>query len=260
MNEPFYELYHGDCLEILPGMSRVPCLFADPPDNIGLGYEGVDDNLPEEEYFQLMWNWLCEFIERADTVWLSFNAKWTIEMGVIAEDISCDFSNLEIKPMVQTFSFGQYNQHDFGNDHRPLWRFRHKGAPFYPDQIRIESERQKMGDKRADSRGRVPGSVFKFCGEDVSDLCEGDTFDFPRVTGNSRQKRKWHKTQLNEGLVERCIKSCTKEGDVVIDPFAGTGTTLRVCKAIKRSCATIDLSKFYCQQIADEHNLEIRSS
>jgi DNA modification methylase len=80
------------------------------------------------------------------------------------------------------------------------------------------------------------------------------------VVGNSKQRRKWHKTQLNEGLVERCIKSCTQPGDIVIDPFAGTGTTLRVCKSIDRSCVTMDLSRTYCQRIADEHNLEIRSA
>jgi DNA modification methylase len=184
------------------------------------------------------------FTEQADTVWLSFNAKWTIEMGIIAGKIRDAIPHLEIKPCVQTFTFGQHNQYDFGNNHRPLWRFRHRDASIYPDQIRIESERQKMGDKRADPRGRVPGDVF----------------DFPRVVQNSRQRRKWHPTQLYEGLVERCIKSCTQEGDVVIDPFAGTGTTLRVCKSINRSCVTMDLSKFYCQQIADEHNLEIRSA
>lgn len=246
-----YELYHGDCLEILPGMSRVPCIFADPPDNIGLGYEGVDDDLPKEDYLQLMEEWLYAFVDCADTVWLSFNAKWTIDMGIIAGKVWGATPYLEIKPCVQTFTFGQHNQHDFGNNHRPLWRFRNKDAPIYPDQIRIQSERQRMGDKRADPRGRVPGDVF---------LCEGDVFDFTRVVGNSKQRRKWHKTQLNEGLVERCIKSCTQEGDVVIDPFAGTGTTLRVCKSINRSCVTMDLSKVYCQHIADEHNLEIRSA
>ncbi len=239
-----YELYHGDCLEILPGMSRVPCIFADPPDNIGLKYDGVDDNFPEEDYVKLLEDWLYQFVKQADTVWFSFNVKWTISMGGVAQRVMEYFPGMLCKPCVQTFSFGQHNQNDFGNNHRPLWRFRHKDAPIYPDQIRIESERQKMGDKRADPRGRVPGDVF----------------DFTRVTGNSKQRRKWHKTQLNEGLVERCIKSCTKEGDMVIDPFAGTGTTLRVCKSINRSCVTMDLSEFYCQQIADEHCLVVRSA
>ncbi len=239
-----HELYHGDCLEILPGMGKAACLFADPPDNIGLGYKGMDDNLPEKDYLDLMDEWLYAFVDHADTVWFSFNAKWMIKMGGIVDEVSRYFSNLECSVMVQTYTFGQHNQHDFGNNHRPLWRFRHKDAPIYPDAIRIQSERQKIGDKRADPRGRVPGDVF----------------DFSRVVGNSKQRRKWHPTQLNEGLVERCIKSCTREGDIVIDPFAGTGTTLRVCKRIDRSCVTMDVSKFYCQQIADEHHLEIRSA
>ncbi len=239
-----YELYHGDCLEILPGMSKVPCLFADPPDGIGLKYEGFDDRIDGDQYVQLLEDWLYTFVEQADTVWFSFNAKWIIQMGVVANKVLSYFPGVVCKPCVQTFTFGQNNQHDFGNNHRPLWRFRHKDAPIYPDQIRIESERQKAGDKRADPRGRVPS----------------DHFDFPRVTGNSKQRRKWHKTQLHEGLVERCIKSCTKQGDIVLDPFAGTGTTLRVCKRLNRACVTMDISSFYCQQIADEHHLEIRSA
>jgi len=243
-NSSMYELYHGNCLEILPGMPRVPCLFADPPDGIGLKYEGFDDNIPEEDYLDIMEEWLYCFVDIADTVWLSFNAKWTIDMGMIAARLRGGTPYLEIKPCVQTFSFGQHNQHDFGNNHRPLWRFRNRNALIYPDQIRIESERQKMGDKRANPQGKVPGDIF----------------DFPRVTGNSRQRRKWHKTQLHEGLVERCIKSCTKQGDIVLDPFAGTGTTLRVCKRLNRACVTMDISHYYCQQIADEHHLEIRSA
>jgi len=248
-----YELYHGDCLEILPGINQeIECIFADPPDNIGLGYDGVDDNLPESDYLHLLEEWLYMSVGLANTVWFSFNAKWTIKMGAITERVLGCWRGLECKPCVQTFTFGQHNKHDFGNNHRPLWRFTHPDAVVYPDSIRIESERQKMGDKRADPRGKVPGDVF--------DFCEGSVFDFTRVTGNSGQRRKWHKTQLNEGLVERCIRSCTKPGDIVVDPFAGTGTTLRVCKSILRSCITMDLSEVYCQQIADEHQLEIRSA
>jgi len=239
-----YKLYHGDCLKILSKMEeKVPCIFADPPDNIGLKYKGVDDNLPTNDYLHLLEEWLYCFLARADTVWFSFNAKWTLHMGIIASNVMSCF-DVKCKPCVQTFTFGQHNQRDFGNNHRPLWRFTHKDAPVYPDQIRVRSKRLEIGDKRGSPRGKVPGDVF----------------DFTRVVGNSKQRRKWHKTQLNEGLVERCIKSSTVEGDVVIDPFAGTGTTLRVCKGIDRSCITMDLSLFYCQQIADEHTLKVRSA
>lgn len=252
-----YQLYHGDCLKIIPGMAYVECIFADPPDNIGLKYKKGNDNLCTGDYLHLMEEWLYCFVEQANTTWFSFNTKWTVEMGVIAERVMNCWPGLRCKPCVQTFTFGQHNQKDFGNNHRPLWRFSYPDSPIYPDQIRVQSRRQKMGDKRADPRGRVPGDVAEF---ELFLEGEGSVFDFTRVVGNSKQRRSWHPTQLNEGLVERCIKSCTKEGDVVLDPFAGTGTTLRVCKNINRSCITMDLELFYCQQIADEHTLEVRSA
>jgi DNA modification methylase len=81
-----------------------------------------------------------------------------------------------------------------------------------------------------------------------------DVWEFPRVTGNSKQRRPYHPTQLNEGLVERAIKLSTEEGDVVCDPFGGTGTTLRVCKRINRVCHLIELDTGYCDKIAEEHD------
>jgi DNA modification methylase len=109
----------------------------------------------------------------------------------------------------------------------------------YPDAIRVPSWRQEHRDKRADSRGKVPSDVYKF----------------PRVVGNSKQRRRWHKTQLNEGLVERCIKLTTTQGEHVLDTFAGTGTTLRVGKRIDRNCTLIEMDAGYCAKIAEEHDL-----
>ena len=64
-------------------------------------------------------------------------------------------------------------------------------------------------------------------------------------------------TQLNEGLVERCIKFSTREDQSVLDPFGGTGTTLRVCKQIKRRCTLVELSPGYCLNIAAEHEMKV---
>lgn len=237
------KLYCGNCLNVLPKLGKIDCIFADPPDNIGLKYNNYFDNVDDGSYCELLKKWIHLFVSSADTVWLSFNVKWIIYVGHIISDFNCYEFDLEIKPCVQTFMFGQHNQHDLGNNYRPLWRFTHKNAQIYPDQIRVFSERQLVGDKRADPRGKVPGDVF----------------DFPRVTGNSKQRRKWHPTQLHEDLVERCIKLSTKEGDTVCDPFAGTGTTLRVCNRINRNCITMDTDPYYCELIAAENNLILKS-
>lgn len=237
-----HTLYNGDCLEILPKLDPVNCIFADPPDGIGLKYDHFKDNMTSEQYVKLLQKWLDLFLDRADIVWVSFNARWTFEMGRIVCDLIDANKHLEAKPCVQTFTFGQCNQRDLANCHRPLWRLMHKNtAVLYPDQIRVPSWRQENGDKRADPRGRVPTDVF----------------DVPRVTGNSKQRRAWHPTQLGEALVERCIKFTTLEGQSVLDPFGGTGTTLRVCKQINRPCTLVELSPGYCLNIAAEHEMKV---
>lgn len=219
-------------------------IFADPPDNIGLDYLEYDDNISDHEYFVLLGCWLGMFVDRAKTVWFSYNAKWSFSIGMIVFDMLRRRDGLEAKNCVQTFTFGQHNSHDLGNCHRPLLRLRWKDSPLFPDAIRVESERQKMGDKRANPNGRVPGDVF----------------DFPRVTGNSKQRRSWHKTQLNEGLVERCLRLTTPENGYVLDPFAGTGTTLRVAERCGFNCDLIEISQAYCKEIAAEHSLKLNKT
>ena len=238
-----YRLFNGDCLDVLPQIDPVTTIFADPPDGIGLAYDTYNDRTPPNEYVTLLRRWLNAFILKAKTVWLSYNARWTFEIGnIVKEIVGLRCGDIEAKPCVQVFTFGQCNQYDLGNNHRPLLRLRWHDAPLLPDAIRVPSWRQENGDKRADPRGRVPGDVF----------------DFTRVTGNSKQRRAWHPTQLNEGLVDRCITLTTPPGDPVLDPFAGTGTTLRVCKALGNPCTLIELDRGYCERIATENDLKMK--
>ena len=228
-----------DAIQVV-GDDYYACAFADPPDNFGLKYDGYDDNLPEDEYIRLMSEWIRGLIKVSGITWLSYNSKWTSQIGRIVSVIQEHCKGLQTKHCIQTFTFGQHNKNDLGNGYRPLWRLRWPEAPLYPDQIRIESERQRMGDKRANPDGKVPLDVF----------------DFPRVTGNSRQRRSWSPTQLNEGLIERCIKLSTKEGDRVLDPFAGTGSILRVCRRINRTSTSFEISENCARHIAKENGME----
>lgn len=218
---------------------RFDCIFADPPDNVGLDYASYNDNKSDGDY----WCWLEGLVHDcyslAKVSWISYNVK---HLECIAGACVKLKSKTEAttRHVVQTFTFGQHRTTDFGNNFRPLVRLSRPDMVFYPEHIRIESERQRLGDKRANPEGKVPGDVF----------------GFPRVTGNSKQRRKFHPTQLNEGLVERCLASCCKVGDTVYDPFCGTGTTLRVCKRLNLNCVTTDVDRGYCERVAEEHELE----
>ncbi len=272
-----FELCQGDCLQWLPQFSdeHISCIFADPPDNIGLGYSEYKDKLPDEEYIVLMDNWLRLFCDKADTVWFSFNSRWLLDLAPTAKALRD--AGLEFKPCVQTFSFYQHNKNDLGNAHRPLWRFRKAGTGLYPEQAKIQSWRQKHGDSRAAKGGKVPGDALDFTqyqgkerrdwheraievgGFVVDPLIPDDHFDFTRVVGNSKQRRPYIPTQLNEGLIKRCVQLSTKSNDWVIDPFGGSGTTLRVCRELgDRNCTLIEIDEDYCNYIADEHKLPVR--
>jgi len=235
-------IIHGDCLDALYGEIHVPqMIFADPPDNIGLKYASSVDSMPDKEYTIWLAKCIEAFIFSAPIVWLSYNARWTFTVGAIVLDLMKHHDWLLAKPCVQTFTFGQHNSRDLGNNHRPLLRLMRRGTSLYPDAIRVASWRQQHGDKRANPKGRVPGDVF----------------DFPRVTGNSAQRRRWHPTQLHEDLVERCILLSTQTGERVLDPFSGTGTTLRVCKRVNRCCTLIESSSEYCAHLCHEHDIPV---
>lgn len=61
-----------------------------------------------------------------------------------------------------------------------------------------------------------------------------DVWEIPRLVGNARERFGDHPCQLPEELLRRVILSSTSEGDLVVDPMAGTGTTLRVAQCLNR--------------------------
>lgn len=242
-----HALYQGDVLnvakivELKAWTSRFVAAIADPPDNIGLKYETYRDRLSHEDYRLWMRNVLNTLVGCSNTTWFSFNAKWTTMVGGLLHGYP--HCPIEVRPIIQYYTFGSCQKRDLTNAHRPLWRIRRfaacTGAPIYP--VKVPSWRQQNGDKRAAPGGKMPDDVWPI----------------PRVTGNSQQRRSWHPTQLHEELVERCILMSTKEGDTVLDAFSGTGTVIRVAKRLGRNTVSVELDAGYCKKIADEHGLTV---
>jgi len=248
---PKYKILHGNYQKfthnMMPVLSQFDTIFADPPDNIGLEYDEYDDHLDDTTYYSLLENLVRTCFRHAKISFISFNAKYFMAMGHI---LYCLASQYRIEPrlLIQGFTFGEHNNYDFANNFRPIIRLMRNDATRFPDKTRCESKRMKIGDKRANPKGRVPGDVWYT-----------DFLEYARITGNSKQRRKWHKTQLVEGLIEDCLLMSTPENGTVFDPFAGTGTTFRVCIQNGWSCTTTDISKNYCTKIAEENDIPLVS-
>ena len=247
-------IIHGDVLEIMPNESRRPkMVFADPPDNLGVKYEGgfVDRWPTTFDYV----NWLCEIAVLgaawSNIFWLSYYWRWDFELKAlmhyrkVLRRVGLDGSH--VKPYVWWYTFGQHNANDNGSCFRPMMRIRRPGATIYPDAIREPSARQRQyNDKRADPRGRVPGDVWD------------GVWECPRVCGTFKEKRKWHKNQHPEALLERMVKLCCKPGDLVIDMFAGSGSMIRVCQRLGVNVIGYEISEEYCKRIAEETGATLR--
>ena len=63
-----------------------------------------------------------------------------------------------------------------------------------------------------------------------------------------------HPTQKPVELIERAIGNSSKKGDVVIDPFGGSGSTLIASEKLKRKCYTMELDPRYCDVIVKRFN------
>ena len=238
MRLPIDQIIHGDCLQVLPTLPHAKMVFADPPDNIGLKYDNeTSDKLSPKAYRQRLGEWLYACIDRADVAFFSVNSAYQRDVWAELDETS------DVRMFPWYFTFGQHRHSDCGNNYRPIFRIAPLDFNWNTDDLRIPSERQRLGDKRADPRGRVPGDVWGGPA-DVQGLC--------RIQGNNKERRKWHPTQHPEGIVERCVRMTTNEGDLMIDPFLGTGTTMRVCQRLNRRCIGIDLSETYCQKVSEE--------
>lgn len=232
-------IFHGDCEEFLDANPQgIACIFMDPPDNLGLEYNGYKDK--RDDYYGWLERLILKSIRLAPVVWISYYWAHDIEIKHRVRNIlKFRHPSYEPKSVLWRYTFGQHKESDFGSGFRYMLRLKRMGHPTYTDEVREESERQRMGDKRANPDGRVPDDVW----------------DVPRVTGNSAERRSWHPTQHPERLMDRVITSSTRVGERFVDLFGGTGTTLRCCRRLNRRGLVCELSEKYVCEMEKEHSL-----
>ena len=96
---------------------------------------------------------------------------------------------------------------------------------FNLDDVKVP---QKFYRDRNNMRGANPGDVWEF--------------SHVHYCNTNRQS---HPTQKPEGLIERMVLASSNCGDNVLDPFSGSGTTLRVCQQLMRNCTGIEINPDY---------------
>ncbi len=150
------------------------------------------------------------------------------------------------------YTFGVHCTHKFTRSHAHLFHFVKdpKDFTFNADAVRVPSARQLVyADKRANPKGRVPDDTWILRPQDHPEgfTPDSDTWYFSRVAGTFKEREGWHGCQMPEQLLGRIIKACSNEGDVVLDPFTGSGTTLVAAKKLGREFVGCEMSEEYAK-------------
>lgn len=249
-------LHIGDCVE---GLRRMPAgsvdlAFADPPFNIGYRYDVYDDRLDAERYLDWTREWTREVarvLKPDGSFWLAIGDEFAAELKMIVH------RELGLSPrswVIWYYTFGVNCKRKFSRSHAHLLYFVKDPTQFTfnTDEIRVPSARQLVyADARANPAGRLPDDTWILRPQDVPGgfAPDSDTWYVPRVCGTFKERAGWHGCQMPEQLLGRIIRASSNPGDVVLDPFAGSGTTLAVAKKLGRRYVGFELSNDYAERV-----------
>lgn len=233
-------IIEGNCLEALPTLpaDSVDLIFADPPYNLQLRgdlwrpnvskVDGVTEDWDKfkslEAYDDFTRSWLSEcrrVLKPTGTLWVIGSYHNIYRVGSILQDLGYWILNDIV--WVKSNPMPNFHGVRFTNAHETLiWAQKDPGAKytFNYHAMKALNDNQQM---------------------------RSDWF-LPICTGKERLKedgKKVHPTQKPEALLYRVLLATTKPGDVVLDPFFGTGTTGAMAKKLQRHFIGIELEPNY---------------
>ncbi|HEV3025724.1 MAG TPA: site-specific DNA-methyltransferase [Pirellulales bacterium] len=251
-------LYQGDCIERLAELSAgsIDLAFADPPFNIGYDYDVYDDRKTYEHYLDWSRQWMAgvsRALSPTGTFWLAIGDEYAAELKLIAQNdlkLSCR------SWVIWYYTFGVNCTRKFSRSHAHLFHFvkdaRHFTFNHDDPAIRVPSARQLVyADARANPAGRLPDDTWILRPQDVPGgfSADQDAWYFPRVAGTFKERAGFHGCQMPEQLLGRIVRASSNKGEVVLDPFGGSGTTLVVAKKLGRRWIGFELSPEYVKKI-----------
>lgn len=231
------QLIHGNCLEIIADMptESVDAIIADPPyQQTSLSWDIWPDGWPDA---------VAHILKPTGSMWVF----GTMRMFMERRD---DFANWR---MAQDIVWEKHNGSSFHNDrfrrvhesavqfYRGEWAQIYKGAVVTMDADRKSVTRKKG---RPAHMGDIDGSTYT--SEDG-----GPRLMRSVIYARSQHGRAIHPTQKPEAIVEPLILNACPPGGVVLDPFAGSGTTGVVANRLGRSAILIEADDHYFEAMKD---------
>lgn len=220
------------CGDAIEEMKKLPdrtirLIVTDPPYNLNKNYGNNQDKLEFDAYIDFSRQWLTEakrVLTDDGTIYVFMGMRYiSYIFNILEQELNMTFNSW----ITWFYTQGIGKTKGFSPRHDDILMFTKssKNFVFHLDNIRVP---QKFYRSVNNMRGANPGNVWEFS---HMHYCN--------------KNRKKHPTQKPEGLYERMILASSDPGDVVLDPFVGSGTALRVCQQTDRSGIGFDMNPEY---------------
>jgi modification methylase len=238
---PFDTIIQGDCIAAMNSLPEksVDVIFADPPYNLQLEGELVRPNNTKVDAVDDDWDKFADFAS-----YDRFTAEWlTAARRVLKDDgtiwVIGSYHNIfRVGTKLQDIGFWMLND--------VIWRKTNPMPNFRGRRFTNAHETMIWCAKSKDSRHAFNYEAMKALNDDLQMRSD---WLLPICSGGERLKdgsgKKGHPTQKPEALLHRVILAATKPGDVVLDPFFGSGTTGAVAKRLGRRWIGIERDPTY---------------
>ncbi len=256
LGEPYFEtdlgiLYNADVLRFLRSIEdeTVDLIFADPPYNIKKAE--WDSFQSQKQYIE----WSMQWIKEAHRILKPEGTLYICGFSEILADIkwAANYLFKGCKWLVWYYRNKANLGNDWGRSHESLLHFRKsKNFIFNIDEVRIPYNAHTLKyPKRpqAESSQYNNGKGKKYIWEPHPKGAKPkDVFEIPTISNASWEKTP-HETQKPIELLRKIVLASSNEGNLVVDPFGGSGTTYAVCEAYNRKWLGTEINETYCEII-----------
>lgn len=237
---PLNQIIHGDCIEILATLpaNSVDLIFADPPYNLQLSKDLYRPNLTKVAAVDDGWDKFTDFksYDEFTQKWLSATQRVLKDTGTIW--VIGTYHNIyRVGSIMQDIGFWILND--------ILWLKNNPMPNFRGVRFTNAHETIIWAQKKKGARYTFNHKSMKALNDDLQMRSD---WALPLVTGRNRIRAngsKAHSTQKPEALLYRVIMAASNPGDVVLDPFFGSGTTGAVARKLGRKWIGIERDKKY---------------
>lgn len=221
------KLIHGNAIHILRKIKNnsIDLIIADPPYDLSKAYGNGTDHIAKKHFLKFSKLWIQEAIQdlkHGGTIYIFMGMRMIAYIYIILNK-SLTFQSW----ITWHYTQGVGKRKGFSSRHDDILMFTKSGSKptFNLDAVRVP---QKYYRKLNNMRGANPGNVWE-----ISHV------------HYSQHNRSIIPTQKPEALEERMILASSNKGDLVLDPFSGSGTTMRVAQVTGRKGIGVELNSKY---------------